>query len=359
MSGLIWKEWRQSGWIVIATLVLFGAMIWLNSTGLVTQYKDNKQYYQSAEFIKDNQVDKESHMSPKEIEESLHVNIDSFATWSIFFSFIFLFIGLKVTVFEKNKHMDYFTFGIPFSKTRIFLVKHLTILVPLILGVILFMGLGLINIYSQIPSQYLPNFGSLIIRLFWVTAFYLFVWEIGIVVGVVVGEIITACIVAVGFFISAMVFFASGLNNIILNIRSFVTGKNFEESGFFWQKWSYEEVNSDKFYLLMALLLFVIALLLFVGGFLLFKRISLENNGKFLMFPRLRPWVIGVAMIYVPIALGSLYADVSYNAAGDPTITTLGDLIKIAIWFVVIATTVGVIFWLLMYKWNVIRKTRK
>ncbi len=69
-------------------------------------------------FKKNNTADQQ--MTGNEIKNDLSLTPYDFEGNLGLFFYVFLFLGLKLTVFEKNKQMDYFTFGLPYSKKQIF-----------------------------------------------------------------------------------------------------------------------------------------------------------------------------------------------------------------------------------------------
>lgn len=361
MSGLIWKEWRQSGWLVIVVFVIFASMVLTETKSSITLYKDDSKYYHSAAFIKENnsykEKSKEDYLDAKEISEALKVDLSSVSTWAVICAFLLLFVGLKITVFEKNKQMDYFTFGLPYSRNSVFLAKHLGVIVPLIIGFAAILAIRVFWLYNQIPHQDLPNIWDPISKTLWELAFYLFAVEIGIVVGIMMGEIIAACIVAIGF-LGGCILFPSSFSYLLSFIQSFFTKKPISEDRYFGNEIVMFDFSKWQSYFWTALIIIFLSGLLLILGCILFKHISLENNGKFLMFPRLRPWIIVTAMLFVPIVLASFYALPTYGENDTIKATSLSEFLYVTIIFIGIGMIVGVVLWLLMYKWNTIRKAK-
>ncbi|HEM2077196.1 TPA: hypothetical protein U0181_002617, partial [Listeria monocytogenes] len=154
-AGLLWKEWRQNAWVFIFILIAFIGSEATTATNAVSMFNDNYNYYQSEEFQKNNTADQQ--MTGNEIKNDLSLTPYDFEGNLGLFFYVFLFLGLKLTVFEKNKQMDYFTFGLPYSKKQIFWHKMLIplLLIFVLVPIIIFCRFW--YIYQQIPGLYLPS----------------------------------------------------------------------------------------------------------------------------------------------------------------------------------------------------------
>ncbi|HBM3765831.1 TPA: hypothetical protein LWH89_001537, partial [Listeria innocua] len=122
-TGLLFKEWRQNAWIFLFIVIAFIGSEAMTATNTVDMFNQNYKYYQSEEFQKVNVDDQQ--LTPNEIKMDLSLTPYDFEGNLALFFYVFLFLGLKLTVFEKNKQMDYFTFGLPYSKKQLFWHKLL------------------------------------------------------------------------------------------------------------------------------------------------------------------------------------------------------------------------------------------
>lgn len=104
-TGLLWKEWRQNAWLLIVFLFIIIGFSVNDARNSITSHYDELAYYQSDAF-KEDQQSHDFEMSSTDVNNRLSIktyNTSNYIEVAYIFS---LLIGLKITVFEKNKRMD-------------------------------------------------------------------------------------------------------------------------------------------------------------------------------------------------------------------------------------------------------------
>ncbi|MBC1341689.1 hypothetical protein HB802_10505 [Listeria welshimeri] len=348
-TGLLWKEWRQNAWLFILIVVAFIGSEAMNATDLIQSFDNNYNYYQSDEFHKSNLESlNEDKMTTKDIEDSLKIESYQFDTNIYIFICVFLLLGLKLTVFEKNKQMDYFTNGLPYSKKQIFVHKLIIPTILLLLIIPSIMLVRFIYIYQQIPTTYLPDFSSLIIIIPYAALIFFFSFSIAIAVGNLVGDIIAAVIVALGSLVSIMYMFSASLLNLIYIFRLFILGKAGSEVdkgneiwfSIFPYRLIFEEINVGNLIALVILILMMITI-----SWIGIKTASMENNGRFLMNNKFRFAVLYIGSLYVSICLSGYYTSFNYE-----NVVSTGMIVGLVIKMIVIYLLTALVLWFIMFK---------
>ncbi|ODJ58826.1 hypothetical protein [Brochothrix thermosphacta] len=119
-TGLIWKEWRQNVWVFVAFILLVVGYGQIEVHQTIESHNTLQKHYQSEEFaLSQKSKDKDLYVDETEIEDSLQIYADMNASLTVFSMILVLFMGLKITVFEKNKRADYIAQAMPYSKLTI------------------------------------------------------------------------------------------------------------------------------------------------------------------------------------------------------------------------------------------------
>ncbi|HAO6749084.1 TPA: hypothetical protein IQO85_001700 [Listeria monocytogenes] len=351
-TGLLWKEWRQNAWVFIFIVIAFIGSEATTATNTVSMFNDNYKYYQSEEFQKNNTADQQ--MTGNEIKNDLSLTPYDFEGNLGLFFYVFLFLGLKLTVFEKNKQMDYFTFGLPYSKKQIFWHKMLIplLLIFVLVPIIIFCRFW--YIYQQIPGLYLPSVSDSFMYISSFLLLYLFSYTLAMAVGNLVGEIITAGIIAIGSIVSFLYMFPGALTNLIIGFKAFFTGKTIVDidGG---AVMLYNAIPTPILQGTTALSEFGVLIILSIGmltiSWYAMKTASLENNGRFLMNNKFRLPILIIGSLYVTICLSGHYASFNYDQ-----LIPKGQVISLIIKIILILVASVIAFWMLMYKWKTLRK---
>ncbi|EHR7110480.1 hypothetical protein KUE79_000700 [Listeria monocytogenes] len=351
-TGLLWKEWRQNAWVFLFILFAFIGSEATTATNTVSMFNENYKYYQSEEFQKTNNTDQK--MTGNEIKNDLSLTPYDFEGNLVLFFYVFLFLGLKLTVFEKNKQMDYFTFGLPYSKKQIFWHKMLIplLLIFIIAPLIIFCRFW--YIYQQVPELYLPSVDDSFIYISSFSLLFLFSFTLAVAVGNLVGEIITAGIIAIGSVVSFLYMFPGAITNLIVGFKAFFAGKTLSD------------MDGGAVMLFNALptpilrgttvlwefvVLIMLSIVMLIISWYAMKTASLENNGRFLMNNKFRLPILIIGSLYVTICLSGHYASFNYEK-----IITTGQVVFLTIKMILILAVSATIFWILMYKWKTLRK---
>ncbi|MCD2225397.1 hypothetical protein LAX75_11210 [Listeria cossartiae] len=351
-TGLLWKEWRQNAWVFIFIIIAFIGSEATTATNTVSLFNENYKYYQSEEFQKLNSTDQK--MTGNEIKNDLSLTPYDFEGNLALFFYIFLFLGLKLTVFEKNKQMDYFTFGLPYSRRQLFWHKMLIPLVLIFLiGPLIMLG-RFMYIYQQIPEIYLPSVPDAFMYIASFSLLFLFSYMLAMAVGNLVGEIITAGIIAIGSVVSFLYMFPGALTNLIVGFKAYFSGKTIAD------------VDGGAVMLFNALptpilrggmalgefiVLIALSVVMLIISWYAMKTASLENNGRFLMNNKFRLPILIIGSIYITICLSGHYASFNYAK-----LITTGQVAGLVIKMILILIVAVIAFWILMYKWKTLRK---
>ncbi|EAD7601254.1 hypothetical protein [Listeria monocytogenes] len=351
-TGLLWKEWRQNAWVFIFIIIAFVVSEATTATNTVSMFNENYKYYQSEEFQKNNTADQQ--MSGKEIKIDLSLTPYDFEGNLGLFFYVFLLLGLKLTVFEKNKQMNYFTFGLPYSKKQIFWHK---LFIPLLLIFIIVPPIIFCRfwyIYQQIPELYLPSVSDSFMYVSSFLLLYLFSYTLAMAVGNLVGEIITAGIIAIGSIVSFLYMFPGALTNLIIGFKAFFSGKTIMDADG-GAIMLYNAIPTPILQGTTVLDEFVVLLMLSIGMVIIswyaMKTASLENDGRFLMNNKFRLPILIIGSLYVTICFSGYYASFDYEK-----IITTGEVVFLAVKMILILAAAVTIFWVLMYKWKTLRK---
>ncbi|MBC1375147.1 hypothetical protein HCB45_09460 [Listeria sp. FSL L7-0091] len=352
-TGLLYKEWRQNAWIFLFIIIAFIGSEAMTATNSVDMFNQNYKYYQSEEFQKANVDDQQ--LTPNEIKNDLSLTPYDFEGNLALFIYVFLFLGLKLTVFEKNKQMDYFTFGLPYSKKQIFWHKLLIPALLIFIAAPIIICLRFLYVYQQIPNVYLPSISD---SGMYITSFlllFLFSFTVAIAVGNLVGEIIAAGIVVLGSVMSFFYMFPGATTNLIVGFKAYLEGKSLVDvDGGAVMLFSALPTSFLSGSLIMGefIVLVGLSILMLLIGWYAVKTASLENNGKFLMNNKLRMPILIIGSIYTTICLGGHYATFNYeNLITTTQVVTL--IIKMILIFIITA----IAFWFLMYKWKTLKKS--
>lgn len=101
-TGLIWKEWRQNVWVFVAFIILVIGYGQIEVHQTIESHNTLQKHYQSEEFaLSQKSKDEDLYEDETEIEDLLKVYADMHVPATVFSMILVLFMGLKITVFEK------------------------------------------------------------------------------------------------------------------------------------------------------------------------------------------------------------------------------------------------------------------
>lgn len=204
--------------------------------------------------------------------------------------------GFALFFYDNKTNFNTLLFSSKFSKQAIYLAKYKivggTFLVTLViaklvrmLGLVLFIPKEYLNVsfLELLPSQILQI--SCLMTIFVVSSF----------AGLILGDWITGIVTMLGFWymLSGFIY---GLNSIYVTLmnKEFKNVPGFEIVNYFeLSKKSVSEI------LLPILVFLIISIILLLWGNQLYKQLSLENNGNYLMFNHLKKPVQIIFLLFV------------------------------------------------------------
>lgn len=353
-KGLLWKEWRQNAWIFILILIACVGSEMISASNMIDGFNNNYNYYYSEEFQKDNDnALEEEQMTAAGILESIKLTPYDFEGSWVLYVLLFLFLGLKVTVFEKNKQMEYFTYGLPYSKKQIFWHK---MIFPALLILVAFPSiifLKSIYIYQKIPAMYLPDFSKIWIFISAVVVLLLFTYTVASAIGNLVGEIVVAGVIGLGAILSFFYMFPVALTNLIVGFKAIFRGETIAQLGKDGDLWLsrfpsfFGEIVNTEDYILLIIIIIAMLIISWFG----LKTASLENNGRFLMNNKFRLPILIIGTIYVTICLSGRFQYYNYEE-----MITSGQIVALLIKMIIIALVTSIFLWIVIYKWKTLRK---
>lgn len=338
--GLLWKEWRQNAWLLLTFLVIIVGLSINDASNSITYHNDSVAYYQSEEFI-NNQKESDTRLTAAEVKSRLTLNTFDTSNY-IGLAYIFcLVIGLKLTVFEKNKRMDYITQAMPYSKRTLIAHKFIWPLLTLISGMFVSAVIYYSLIASNIPSSYLYSLSSYVHFLLANLVTCVTILTFALMMGALIGDAIVATLTTVALLLSANFLFISNLEYTLTALISHFNGKPKNASS---------TLLDSLFSLESSLsILFMLGIALVFSGLAIYfySRASLENNGLFLMLPRARLPILILGTLYTACC----FATIPYQNIAKPTLLT-----SYLSSFTLIAAITFSIGWILFYKVKKLRR---
>ena len=295
--------WQRSKWILLFAGLAIIASFYLQATDVVKDWHQSNEHYHSKEF---NQCFKETpeiflsdfkkgstkedfirynltlHLADDDLyfrnkNDLAHADLlyyyHSTSSMSLWFKILcFLILGFVTFFVDLKTRFNQYLFTLNVKKSRLFSQKVLFfsgfILAATLLGCIL----AQIILYTSIPNEYLnATFIQAIYSIFSTTLTYFTLYIIGLVLGAVLGHMILGpiSIVLTFYYLLFMIPLLPGKVNYYLSTLQFI----------------------PSFYGLHPYLL-VLLILAIVCGLLLayysFKHTSLEENGSYILAPKLR-----------------------------------------------------------------------
>ncbi|WP_099221936.1 hypothetical protein [Listeria costaricensis] len=296
MRGLLLKEWRQSGGLFCLVILLIGAFYINHSFKVVSTYQTTLQQHASQEFQKD---DQEWPLSDADFESSLKVGETTLYTYAPVVLLLLLVLGFKQSAGERFRKNDYFTYGLPQPRWRIFWAKQLAFLPLALLSIGLFSGASMWYIYMKIPEMFLPPATMAVMIVFSSLAVYFFAFELTLCLGWLCGNLIFAILSTLLLFTSILYLIPTGVPSIWVSIQSFVEQKSVDV---LWLNNLLAGLANYADFRSSASLITFLILGLVCGGcaYLVHQKMTLEYDGDFIILPKLRKPIWLFASLYVP-----------------------------------------------------------
>ncbi|EUJ38994.1 hypothetical protein [Brochothrix campestris] len=342
-TGLLWKEWRQHAWVLITLFILVVGFGQLNTYNTIADHQKNLRYFESSAFKaeqKKSPVDER--MSEADIINNLTVYDDALGL-SFLVAFIFcVFIGLKTTAFEKNKGADYIAQAMPYSRTTIIAHKLIWPTLTIFVSLFLYRGLSYWQLSTQIDAVFITAFKEYCLQSLTMLLLMLLCYTISLMIGTLVGDALVASLVTIAILYSASLLFYYNLVHIIQAFLSFTTNKTMEQiQNTTFQSTLFGFSHWDMIILMLLIIMFASLAIVF------YSKASLENNGLFLMLPKMRFPVILIGALYTAICLARIDYEERITAA---------NLLGYGLNAGLIILISGFIGWLCFYKLKKLRR---
>ncbi|MDT0004013.1 permease [Listeria cossartiae subsp. cayugensis] len=239
--GLWYREWRNMRWMLLGVAVLFFLGITLGLMSDADRWHSQKDYYESSDFIKQQEENPEYKTSDEEMKASLTVAYLSVPMYTNFVQdefvdympFMFYFqvemfftlikisvfiLGVLAVIFERYTRANRFTASLPYKRTHIVGVKMIMGIATIALSYIASMGIGLAYFLSQVPTEYVQFDAAK----FWVDIVgglfsYIVIFLVAILIGLLIGSPIASAFVAFGVMLLPNV-----LNPTLDNMYNFI-----------------------------------------------------------------------------------------------------------------------------------------
>lgn len=341
--GLLWKEWRQNAWIFITLFLLVIGLGQLNTHNTIVQHEKEVRYYHSDQFKTEQKAaPNDARMTADDITTTLQV-YDSDTGYTLIISLICsIFMGLKATVFEKNKGGDYIAQAMPYSRTTIIAHKLFWPNVTLLVSFLLYRFTSYLEFRSRINVSFLPSQQDYMLTTISITVLLLACFAFAAMIGTLVGDALVASLVTLALLYSSLLFFSLNFSQIIKSITAYATHQSMEDIEFYH---FFETINGrNDWHILLGLILILV---FSCSAILFYSKASLENNGLFLMLPKMRLPIILIGSLYTALCLSHIeYAE---------RITTR-ILLRFGLNFGLIMLISAFIGWLCFYKLKKLRR---
>lgn len=228
-------------------------------------------------------------------------------------SLFFIVVGFLITFLDYKTNFVLMLFSSGYKRKEILKSNIRTSLFPLILIAITAVGINLIILYSRIPHQYINYPLTKIIFyhvcLFLVSICYYF---IGLISGIIFGQVFTGVASLIGF-----VFGAELIKQNLLDLLTILSHR--KNDGIRYESFFVRFDTYPHWFILNSIVIIIILLLYFSSKYF-YKRLSLEERGSYLLFPKFRLVISLVAGFFTSyslfgnIGLTNEYGNITVNS---------------------------------------------
>lgn len=345
-TGLIWKEWRQNVWVFVAFIILVIGYGQIEVHQTIESHNTLQKHYQSEEFaLSQKSKDEDLYVDETEIEDSLKVYADMHVPATVFSMILVLFMGLKITVFEKNKRADYIAQAMPYSKLTIIMHKLLLPLVIIIGACLLYSVTTYLTFTANVDAHYLFTLNEWLISNLNALLLLLLIFSFSFMMGTLIGDVVVAVAATGALLLSAMVITVGTLRYNIIGFYAYFKNSTIESIS-----------NSDDLSFLFDrapyanyIILIILVVVFLILGCLFYSKASLENNGLMLMLPKARMPILIIGSLYTALILTTLNID-NDNRVSDAMVKSY------LLHFGLTALIAFAIGWVLFYKVKKLRR---
>ncbi len=211
-------------------------------------------------------------------------------------SFFFIIAGFLVSFLNYKTNFLQLLFASGYNRKEILKSTIMTSLVPLIFISITAVSINLAILYSRVPHQYINYPLNKIIFyhlcLLLVAAFYYF---IGLFSGIILGQVFTGVLSLIGF-----IFGIELTKQNIFDLFSIISGK--KNDGIHYES-LFIRFDTYSHWIILDSFVILLTLLLYLSSQYFYKRLSLEERGNYLLFPKFRLAISLVAGLFTSYSL--------------------------------------------------------
>lgn len=329
--GLWYREWRNMRWLLLGVAILFFLGITLGLVSDADRWQSQKDYYESSDFIAQQNEDPEFKTSEEEMKTSLTVAYLAVPMYTIFMDeeyqeyipFMFFFqmdlfftlikisvfvLGVLAIIFERYTRGNRITVSLPYKRTHIVGVKLLLGIATITLSYIISMAIGLTYFLNHVPSEYI----QFDMTKFWMDIVgglfsFILIFLVAILIGLLIGSPIAALVIAFG--VTAL---PNVLNPMLVNVYNYLwpsAGEagmgnllRFEDYLNVFSLFSFESASFGPVIFSFILSVFMVIIIL-----ILYKKQHIERSGYLFAFP----WVKWPFLILFSIVIGVAMANLA------------------------------------------------
>lgn len=211
-------------------------------------------------------------------------------------SFFFIIAGFLVSFLNYKTNFLQLLFASGYNRKEILKSTIMTSLVPLIFISIAAVSINLAILYSRVPHQYINYPLNKIIFyhlcLLLVSAFYYF---IGLFSGIILGQVFTGVLSLIGF-----IFGIELTKQNLFDLFSIISGE--KNDGIHYES-LFIRFDTYSHWIILDSFVILLTLLLYLSSQYFYKRLSLEERGNYLLFPKFRLAISLVAGLFTSYSL--------------------------------------------------------
>lgn len=198
--------------------------------------------------------------------------------------FLLFFVDLKTS-------FNSFLFSLGCSKKMIYWLKYILVGIPILLSILIskFFYLGIL--FNTIPKEYINiSFKQLILSILASWIMYIFYFCATSFIGLTMGNMILGPLTVIAFTVSWNSFIIS-----VINLKDFISNNNSE---YLFPLINFEITRSPINFVIISIL-GILSLISLALSHILYPKISLEKNGDYLLFDFLRWPILLIIVFYI------------------------------------------------------------
>jgi len=211
-------------------------------------------------------------------------------------SFIFLIMGFFISFLDYKTNFILLLFSSGYNRKEILKSNIRTSLIPLTFIAITAFIVNMVIIYSRIPHQYVNYpLDKIIFYQFCLLLVAICYYFLGLFSGIILGQGITGVLSLIGFVFGVEL----TKQNILDLFNNILPNKN---DGSYYQSF-FVRFDTYSHWLILDVFVIFIAFLLYFSSLYFYKRLSLEERGNYLLFPKFRLSISLVAGLFTAYSI--------------------------------------------------------